>query len=96
MSTKNRINNYSKVLDQKYGEDGSPERKQFEKEALDFYASQIILQNRKEAKLTQQELAEKTGIDKSYVSRIETGAVQPTVATFIKMINAMGKSFEIV
>ncbi len=96
MSIKNKINSYSAVLDKKYGKRGTEQRKQFETEALDFYASQILLQNRKEAKLTQKELAIKTGIDKSYVSKIENGIVQPTVATFIKLINAMGKKLEIV
>lgn len=96
MSTKNKINSYSAVLNKKYGKEGTPERTKFEMEALEFYASQIILQNRKECKLTQKELAAKTGIDKSYVSRIETGVVQPTVAMFIKIMNAMGKSLEVV
>ena len=34
----NRINNYSEVLDQKYGLDGTPERKAFEEHAYDFYS----------------------------------------------------------
>ncbi len=83
-------------LDQKYGKLGTPEREQFEMEALDFYASQIILQNRKEANITQKELAEKVGMDKSYISRIENGLIQPTFSTFIKIINALGRSIEII
>lgn len=95
MNTKNKIKDYSAILDQKYGKKGSKEREEFNQEALEFYASQIILHNRKEAKLTQQQLADKTGFDKSYISRIETGMIQPTVATFLKMIEAMGKRLEI-
>ncbi len=96
MNTKNKINSYSKILEEEYGKVGTSERKQFEKEAWDFYASQIILQNRKEAKMTQKELAERAGINKSYISKIENGLIQPTFSTFLKIINAMGRSIEVV
>ncbi len=86
----------NEYLDKKYGKVGTPERKQFEMEALNFYASQIILHNRKEAKITQKELAERSGIDKSYISRIENGLIQPTFSTFVKIINAMGLSIQVV
>ncbi len=83
-------------LDKKYGKTGTLEREKFEQDALDFYASQLLLHNRKESKITQKELSEKTGIDKSYISRIETGVIQPTFSTFLKLINAMGKQIEII
>jgi len=92
MDTRNGTKSYSRVLSERYG---SPERLEFEDEARDFYASQIILHSRKESKLTQKELSEMAKVDKSYISRIETGAVQPTVSTFLKIIRAMGKSFEV-
>lgn len=96
MSTKSKINSYSKVLEKQYGKVGTPEREQFEMEALDFYASQIILHNRKESKITQKELAERSGIDKSYISRVENGLIQPSFSTFMKLIKAMGLSIEVV
>lgn len=37
----------------------------------------------------------KTGIDKSYISIIENGLVQPTVGTFLKLLNAMGLRFDV-
>lgn len=82
-------------LDAQYGKVGTKERAKFEKEALDFYASQILYFSRKEAKLTQKALSEKTGIDKSYISRIENGLVQPTVGTFLKLLQAMELRFDI-
>ncbi len=83
-------------LNEKYGEEGTFEREQFEAEALDFYASQIILQSRKECNVTQKELAERSGIDKTYISRIENGLVQPSFSTFVKIIRALGRSVEVV
>jgi len=96
MDTKNATQSYSKILSERYGEPGTDERLTFENEARDFYASQIILQSRKESKISQKELSEMANVDKSYISRIETGAVQPTVSTFLKIIGAMGKSLEVV
>ncbi len=96
MSTKIKINSYSKILEKQYGKVGSEERAKFEAEALDFYAAQIILQNRKEAKITQKELAERSGINKSYISKIENGLIQPTFVTFLKILNAMGRGIEVV
>jgi len=95
MDTRNGTKSYSQVLSERYGQPGSPERLEFEDEALDFYASQIILQSRKESGISQKALAELAKVDKSYISRIETGAVQPTVSTFLKIIGAMGRSFEV-
>ena len=39
----NKIKNYSEVLDQKYGVDGTPERAAFEQNAYDFYSGIICL-----------------------------------------------------
>ncbi|MDO4764228.1 MAG: helix-turn-helix transcriptional regulator [Flavobacteriaceae bacterium] len=95
MSNTNKITNYNDILDQQYGKVGTPQRSQFEQEALEFYASQVLLHSRKEAQLTQQELAEKSGIDKSYISRLENGSVQPSIGTFLKLIQALGMKIEI-
>lgn len=56
MNTKNQINDYSAVLDAKYGKEGTPERAQFDEEAYSFYTGQILLDARKEAHMTQAEL----------------------------------------
>ncbi len=90
------IKSYSKILDEKYGKQGTQERQQFDDEALNFYASQLILQSRKESKMTQKQLAEKTGIDKSYLSRIEKGLIQLTIPTMLKIVHAMGKQITVV
>lgn len=95
MKNISKIKSYNSILEQKYGKVGTKERVEFEREALDFYASQVLLHSRKEAHLTQKQLAEKTGIDKSYISRVENGLVQPSVGTFMKLLKAMGMKVEI-
>lgn len=85
-----KIRNYSSVISSKYGEPGSPERAKFDEEAYAFYTSQLIKDARKDAKLTQDELAQRIGTDKSYISRIEKGLITPSVATYYRVMNALG------
>ena len=90
------IKNYSEVLDQKYGLDGTNERIVFEQNAYDFYSGLVLHEARKEAKITQSELAHRTGTTKSYISRIENGAITPSVGVFYRLIAALGMRIEIV
>ncbi len=96
MNTNDKISNYSDVLDKKYGKDGTAERASFEQDASNFYSGMILHQARKDAKLTQFELAERTGTTKSYISRIENGAISPSVGVFYRLISALGMRIEIV
>jgi DNA-binding XRE family transcriptional regulator len=89
------ITDLSAILAQKYGEHGTPERAKFDEEAYAFYTSIVLRDARKDAHLTQAELAKRIGADKSYVSRIESGNVVPSVATFYRLASAMGLSVEL-
>jgi DNA-binding XRE family transcriptional regulator len=96
MQTNNhKIRDYSAVLEAEYGKHGTPERTKFDEEAWAFYTSQILLDARKNARLTQIELAGRIGVDKSYISRIEKGSTVPSVATFYRIVNALGLSVEL-
>lgn len=91
-----QMNDYSAVLAAKYGAEGTPEREQFDEEAYAFYTSQILLDARKKVKMSQSELAKKIHSTKSYISRVENGMIVPTVATFYRIIHALGLRIEIV
>lgn len=96
MNTKeNMIQDYDAVLDSLYGKEGTPERAQFEEKAYAFYTGSILRDARKEAKISQVELAERTQTTKSYISRIENGGIIPSVAVFYKMIAALGMEIKI-
>ncbi len=96
METNNhQITDYSAVLEKKFGRHGTSERAKFDEEAYAFYTSQILLDARKNARLTQEELAKRIGTDKSYISRIEKGITVPSVATFYRIVNALGLNVEL-
>lgn len=97
METNNhQIADYSRVLDERYGATGTPERAKFDEEAYTFYTSQILQEARKEAKMSQAELARRINVTKSYISRIESGSITPSVATFYRIIHALGMRIEVV
>ena len=96
MNTKtNKIYSVSDELNQVFGNHGTDSRKEAERQAWEEYNAQILLDARKQAGMTQSELAEKIGADKSYVSRIERGLIVPSISTFYRMVSAMGLSVEL-
>ena len=96
METNNHmITNISEQLENEFGKHGTPERAKFDEDAYAFYTSQVLLEARKDAHLTQAELAKRIGVDKSYISRIEKGNLVPSVATFYRIVSAMGLSVEL-
>ena len=81
----------SAMLDEVLGAEGTPEREK----AWEEYNAQILLEARKNAHLTQAELAKRIGADKGYILRIERGLTVPTVATLYKIASAMGLTVEL-
>jgi DNA-binding XRE family transcriptional regulator len=97
MQTNNHeIRDYDLVLDEKFGKQGSAERTQAVEDARTFYTGQILHDVRKEAKMTQLQLAERVNVTKSYISRLENGGVVPSASMFYRIIDALGMRVEIV
>ena len=77
-------------LDIKYGPAGSPAREAFNAKARAWYYSEILKDARKQAGITQQELADKIGKKRTYISRIERGETDMQLSTFIQISEALG------
>lgn len=93
MQTKNKnIGDFDEVLDSLYGKPGTAERDAFRREAYTYCAGTIIRDARRSEKMTQQELADRVGTKKSYISRIETGSVEPSAGLFLNILNVLGLS----
>ena len=92
----NKIRSISEEMDSLYGKVGTPEREAFQREAYAWYMGQILHDARKSEKITQQELAVRIGSNKSYISKIENGSIEPGVGTFYRIASALGRSVELI
>ena len=79
------IKSFDELLDKKYGEIGTEKRNDFEERAHMFVISEMLKQARKEEKLTQEQLAERTGTKKSYISRLENAKGNIQLSTLIRI-----------
>ena len=79
------IKSFDELLDKKYGEIGSEKRNKFEERAHMFVISEMLKQARKEENLTQEQLAEKTGTKKSYISKLENAKGNIQLSTLIRI-----------
>ena len=81
--------NFDELLDIRYGKAGTELRDQFEEKAQYFIISELLKEARREANMTQEELANKIVTKKSCISRIENGRLNPTKETLFKIIKAL-------
>jgi DNA-binding XRE family transcriptional regulator len=87
------ITTFDEHLDQRYGKIGSEKRAEFEIKAKAFAIGEILKDARKEANMTQEELANKTGTRKSFISRIENGHSDIQLSTLYRIVEiGFGKS----
>lgn len=99
MDTKDIINakNFDELLDLKYGKIGSEKRDDFEEKAQYFVISEMLKEARKEANMTQEQLAEKVGTKKSYISRLENGKCDIQLSTLYRIFEVgLGKRVSLV
>jgi len=80
------ITTYDEHLDKQYGRIGTAKRTEFEIKAKAFAIGEIIREERRLASMTQEQLAEKTGTKKSFISRIENGHSDIQLSTLYKLI----------
>ena len=85
MQNKN-ITTLDEILDNKYGKRGAAAREQWEQEFEAFRLGVMLEQARKKLNMTQEELAQKCGTNKSYISRIENNASDIRLSTLMKII----------
>lgn len=90
METKSKkpktITTFDEHLERRYGKIGSRKRTVFEIRAKSFAIGEIIKEERRLANMTQDELAEKTGTKKSFISRIENGHSDIQLSTLFKLV----------
>ena len=79
------------LLNAEYGERGTESREPFEAEADAFCLAECLKEQRRLAGLTQEQLAEKIGTKKSYISKIENGRSDVQLSTLFRIFAGLGK-----
>ena len=80
------VTDFDDILKEKFGNKGTAQRDKYDADSLAFRLGVMLKQARTEAHITQEQLAERTGTKKSYISRIERGQSDIQLSTFYKLI----------
>lgn len=80
------LTSFADFLDAQYGKRGSEKREAYEQEFEVFKLGVLIQEMREKQNLTQEQLAEKCGTTKSYISRIENNASDIRLSTLMRII----------
>jgi len=83
---KSNITTLSEFKDQHYGNIGTVKRDKLEAGYVNFKVGALIHKARIEKGLTQEELAEKVGTTKSYISKIENNLKEARISTLQKIV----------
>ncbi len=81
---------HNEVLTRFIGKEGTPNRVEFENELKAEILAYQFKELRKKKHLTQTQLAEKIGMEKGQISKIENGKFNLTLATINKIAVALG------
>jgi ribosome-binding protein aMBF1 (putative translation factor) len=96
MKNENHISTFNDYLDETYGKVGTKTRTDFDIKAKAFAIGEIIKEERRLAKMTQEELARRTGTRKSFISRIENGHSDIQLSTLYRLIEqGLGKKIKL-
>lgn len=90
------LRKFDDVLNEKYGEQESPERNEFDAKAKAWYYAELLKDERKKQNITQKSLAEKIGKKREYISSLEKGQTDMQLSTFLKIADALGLRFSLV
>lgn len=85
MTDYNGIKTFDELVEREHGKIGTESRSKYEENAQMFILSEMLKEARKEAKMTQEQLAEKAGTKKSYISRIENARGDIQLSTLIRI-----------
>jgi DNA-binding XRE family transcriptional regulator len=83
---KNDLKSLDQFVDEQYGKKGTAKRDKFEEGFQEFKFGFMIQQARLEQGLTQQQLAEKVGTNKGYISKVENNIKDVRISTLQKII----------
>ncbi len=84
--SKNKLTSFADHLDIEYGTKGTAKREEYEQGFEAFKLGVMLQELRKEKGLTQEQLAERCGTTKTYISRIENNVSDIRLSTLMRII----------
>lgn len=79
------IQSFRELIDLEHGKTGTESRNKYDAAAQMFIISEMLKSARKEANMTQEQLAIKAGTRKSYISKLENGKGNIQLSTLIRI-----------
>ncbi len=86
MPKKNNLKSLDHFVDEHYGKKGIPKRSKLERGYEEFKLGALIHEARLQKGLTQEQLAEKCGTNKAYISKVENDIKDVRISTLQKII----------
>lgn len=80
-----KVTNFEELIEVEHGKIGTESRNRYEENAQMFIISEMLKEARKEARMTQEQLAEKVGTKKSYISKLENAKGNIQLSTLIRI-----------
>ncbi|HEV9035556.1 MAG TPA: helix-turn-helix transcriptional regulator [Puia sp.] len=97
MAKKKTVTSFENHLIKRYGRRGTEKRTEFEIKAKAFMIGELIREERRLANMTQEQLADRIGAKKSFISRIENGHCDIQLSTLFRLLEfGLGKKVELV
>jgi ribosome-binding protein aMBF1 (putative translation factor) len=84
---KSNIKTWAQFKDEQFGKRGAPKREKLEAGYETFKLGAMIQEARHEKGMTQEELAEKCGTTKSYISKLENDVKEVRISTLQKIVH---------
>ncbi len=81
-----RLGTLEELKDEHFGKRGTPRREELEEGYKNFKIGVLLQEARLKKGMTQQELADKVGTTKSYISKIENNVKEARISTLQKIV----------
>ena len=83
------------LIAEEFGAVGTPERDQFDMECDAFIIGEQLKEERQRAGLSQEQLAQKIGTKKSFISRVENGRADIQLSTLVRLFQGLGRQVRV-
>lgn len=81
------LTSFEEILEKKYGKRGAPRREAYQQGYEAFKLGVLIEEARLKMNLTRQELADRAGTSKAFITRIENDASDIKLSTLMRIVN---------